>query len=56
MGLAAALQDLDDRREVQESAVRIFNLLDRKSKIDPMADDGTVLSDWKATSAGSTMK
>lgn len=43
-GLGAAFQDISDRKEVEKSAARIFYLLDRKSAIDPLSDDGKKLS------------
>jgi len=42
-GLAAAFQDMTDRKEVEKSAGRIFYLLDRKSEIDPLSDEGLKL-------------
>ena len=42
-GLGAAFQDISDRKETEKSASRIFYLLDRESKIDPMSDDGKKL-------------
>jgi ATP-binding cassette subfamily B (MDR/TAP) protein 1 len=43
MGLGTAFQDMSDRSEVEESAGRIFYLLDRKSEIDPLSDEGKKL-------------
>jgi ATP-binding cassette, subfamily B (MDR/TAP), member 1 len=42
-GLGAAFQDISDRKEVEKSAARIFYLLDRKSSIDPLSNDGKKL-------------
>lgn len=42
-GLGAAFQDISDRKETERSASRIFYLLDRQSKIDPMSEEGKVL-------------
>jgi len=42
-GLAVALQDVSDRKEVEESAGRILYLLDRKSEIDPLSQEGKKL-------------
>ena len=42
-GLASAFQDMADRKEVEKSAGRVFYLLDRKSEIDPLSDDGKKL-------------
>ena len=42
-GLAAALQDMEDRNEVEESARRILSILDRKSAIDPLSKEGKKL-------------
>jgi hypothetical protein len=42
-GLGAAFQDIADRKETEKSASRIFFLLDRRSKIDPLSDEGNVL-------------
>jgi ATP-binding cassette, subfamily B (MDR/TAP), member 1 len=44
-GLGAAFQDISDRKEVEESAGRIFYLLDRVSEIDPLSTDGIVLGE-----------
>ena len=41
--LGAAFQDIDDRKEVEESATRLFSILDRQSKIDPLSDEGKIL-------------
>ena len=43
-GLGAAFQDISDRKETEKSASRIFYLLDRESKIDPMSEEGKKLS------------
>merc|ERR1712238_24200 len=40
LGLAAALQDMDDRSEVEASAKWIFSILDRQSAIDPLSEEG----------------
>eukprot|EP00980_Cylindrotheca_fusiformis_P009869 scaffold2184_cov128-Cylindrotheca_fusiformis.AAC.15 len=42
-GLGAAFQDISDRKECEESAGRIFYLIDRKSSIDPLSDEGKKL-------------
>lgn len=42
-GLAAAFQDMSDRKEVEKSAGRIFYLLDRNSEIDPLSTEGKKL-------------
>jgi hypothetical protein len=47
-GLGAAFQDISDRKETERSASRIFYLLDRESKIDPMSPDGKTLDTSKA--------
>jgi ATP-binding cassette, subfamily B (MDR/TAP), member 1 len=39
-GLGGAFQDISDRKEVEKSAGRIFYLLDRESKIDPLSTSG----------------
>lgn len=39
-GLGAAFQDVSDKKAVEESAKRIFYLLDRKSAIDPLSNEG----------------
>lgn len=39
-GLGLAFQDVADRKETEKSASRIFYLLDRKSEIDPLSDEG----------------
>ena len=43
-GLGAAFQDIADRKETEKSASRIFYLLDRKSEIDPLSEEGKVLN------------
>jgi ATP-binding cassette subfamily B (MDR/TAP) protein 1 len=43
-GLGAAFQDVSDRKEVEKSAGRVFYLLDRKSKIDPLSTEGKKLT------------
>jgi ATP-binding cassette subfamily B (MDR/TAP) protein 1 len=42
-GLGAAFQDISDRKETEKSAGRIFYLLDRKSAIDPLSEEGKKL-------------
>jgi ATP-binding cassette subfamily B (MDR/TAP) protein 1 len=42
-GLGTAFQDISDRKEVEESASRIFYLLDRESSIDPLSEKGKKL-------------
>ena len=42
-GLGSAFQDLADTKEVEKSAGRIFYIMDRKSAIDPLGDEGKVL-------------
>jgi ATP-binding cassette subfamily B (MDR/TAP) protein 1 len=44
-GLGAAFQGVSDRKETEASAGRIFYLLDRKSEIDPLGEDGLKLDD-----------
>merc|ERR1712187_582059 len=39
-GLGAAFQDVSDRKEVEKAGGRIIHLLDRKSAIDPLSDEG----------------
>ena len=39
-GLGAAFQDISDKKAVEESAKRVFYLLDRVSAIDPLSEDG----------------
>jgi len=39
-GLGTAFQDISDRKETEKSASRIFYLLDRKSEIDPLSEEG----------------
>lgn len=43
IGLGTAFQDMSDRGEVEESAGRIFYLLDHKSEIDPLSNEGVKL-------------
>eukprot|EP00980_Cylindrotheca_fusiformis_P014873 scaffold4061_cov108-Cylindrotheca_fusiformis.AAC.1 len=42
-GLGAAFNDISDRKECEESVGRIFYLIDRKSSIDPMSEEGKKL-------------
>lgn len=42
-GLVSAFQDMADSEEVKKSAGRIFYLLDRKSTINPLSDEGKKL-------------
>jgi ATP-binding cassette subfamily B (MDR/TAP) protein 1 len=39
-GLASAMAGLTDAKKAQEAAGRIFELIDRKSEIDPLSDEG----------------
>lgn len=39
-GMAAAAQGATNREKAKEAANRIFYLIDRKSKIDPLANEG----------------
>jgi ATP-binding cassette subfamily B (MDR/TAP) protein 1 len=43
-GLGAAFQDISDRKETEKSVGRIFYLLDRKSAIDPLGEEGKKLN------------
>lgn len=43
-GLGSAFQDVADRKEVEKSVARIFYLLDRKSAIDPLSNEGKKLN------------
>jgi len=38
--LGPAFQDMADRKEIEESASRIFYLIDHRSAIDPLSEDG----------------
>lgn len=42
-GLGIAFQDITDRKETEMSASRIFYLMDRKSEIDPLSDEGKIV-------------
>ena len=42
-GLGSAFQGISDKKETERSAGRIFYLLDRKSEIDPMSEEGKKL-------------
>lgn len=42
-GLGLAFQDISDRKETEKSASRIFYLMDRKSEIDPLSEEGKTL-------------
>ena len=44
-GLGAAFQDISDNKAVEESAKRVFYLLDRESAIDPLSEDGQKIED-----------
>lgn len=39
-GLGLAFQDITDRKETEQSASRIFYLMDRQSEIDPLSEEG----------------
>jgi len=39
-GLASAMAGLTDAKKAEEAAGRIFELIDRKSEIDPLSDEG----------------
>lgn len=43
MGLSGVFNALSDRKEMEESAKRIFQLLDRKTSIDPLSKEGMKL-------------
>jgi len=47
-GIGAALQDVDDRNEVQECAARLFKILDRQSAIDPISESGKTIDFGKS--------
>ena len=42
-GLGAAFQDVSDRKEVEKSAGRVFYLMDRKTTLDPLSEEGKKL-------------
>jgi ABC-type multidrug transport system fused ATPase/permease subunit len=42
-GLGIAMQDLTDSEKARAAAARIFELIDRKSEIDPLTDEGKKL-------------
>ena len=42
-GLGSAFQDITDKKAVEESVGRIFHLLERKSAIDPLSEEGKKL-------------
>ena len=42
-GLGAAFQGISDKKQTEKSAGRIFYLLDRKSEIDPLSEEGKKL-------------
>ena len=44
-GLGAAFQDITDKKAVEESAKRVFYLLDRVSAIDPLSEEGKKIED-----------
>jgi hypothetical protein len=39
-GLAAAMSGLTDAEKAKEAAVRIFELMERESEIDPLSEGG----------------
>jgi ATP-binding cassette, subfamily B (MDR/TAP), member 1 len=55
-GLGSAFQDLADSKEVEKSAARIFHIIDRKSAIDPMSEDGLKLDGAKDASKSITKR
>lgn len=42
-GLGSAFQGISDKKEIEKSAGRVFYLLDRQSRIDPLSTDGKKL-------------
>merc|ERR1712157_209206 len=42
--LAAAFQDVTDRQQVERSLSRIFYLLDKRSEIDPLSEEGKTMN------------
>jgi hypothetical protein len=44
-GLTIAFQGAVDREKAKAAAERIFTLMDRQSQIDPLSDDGLIVSD-----------
>jgi len=42
-GLGVAFQDVADKEQTKKSASRIFFLMDRKSEIDPLSDEGKIV-------------
>ena len=55
-GLGSAFQDLADSKEVERSAARIFHIIDRKSAIDPMSEDGLTLDSAKSKTSEPSLK
>jgi ATP-binding cassette, subfamily B (MDR/TAP), member 1 len=55
-GLGGAFQDISDRKEVEKSAGRIFYLLDRESKIDPLSTSGLNLDGKVISSTDFTVR
>jgi len=45
-GLGAAFQDISDRKQTENSASRIFYLIDKQSEIDPLSEEGKTV-DYK---------
>jgi hypothetical protein len=39
-GLGIAMNDLTDSKKAAEAAERIFEIIDRKSEIDPLSEEG----------------
>jgi hypothetical protein len=44
-GLTLAFQGAVDREKAKKAAQRIFTLTDRRSRIDPLSDEGVIVSD-----------
>jgi hypothetical protein len=44
-GLTIAFQGAVDREKAKAAAARIFALADRRSQIDPLSDEGLIVSD-----------
>ena len=42
--LGAAFQDIADREQVEKSLSRIFYLLDKRSEIDPLSEEGKTIN------------
>ena len=43
-GIGIAMQDLTDSKEASDAADRVFEIIDRKSELDPLSEEGKKLN------------